>query len=108
MRRWCTTLLAATCLATPLAGADPGAAREAEIVHLLRHDCGACHGIRLTGGLGPPLTPAALAGKPVEALRETILDGRPGTPMPPWRDWLTPAEAQWLVRTLKEGKLDDR
>ena len=37
---------------------DPGRARA--LVTLLLHDCGACHGMKLTGGLGPPLTAAAL------------------------------------------------
>lgn len=99
------TIVATSPWSAP-AAADPGTGRQAEIVHLLRHDCGACHGIRLTGGLGPPLTPDALAGKPVAALRDTILHGRPGTPMPPWRNWLTPEEAAWLAAALKEGKLD--
>jgi cytochrome c55X len=32
-----------------------------------------------------------------------ILDGIPGTPMPPWRSELTPAEAAWLVDRLRRG-----
>ncbi len=35
-----------------------GAAVDARrLEHLLTQDCGACHGLHLTGGLGPPLTP---------------------------------------------------
>jgi cytochrome c55X len=83
--------------------ADPAPARRAELLHLLRQDCGACHGMTLRGGLGPSLEPAALAGKDDEALRFVILRGRPGTPMPPWGEFLTRAEAQWLVRQLKRG-----
>ena len=85
------------------ARADPSAARQADLVYQLRQDCGACHGMTLKGGLGPPLLPTALAGKPNDALVETILDGRPGTPMPPWAFEITPDEAAWLVRRLKEG-----
>jgi len=85
------------------ARADPSAARQADLVYQLRQDCGACHGMTLKGGLGPPLLPTALADKPNNALVETILDGRPGTPMPPWAFEITPDEAAWLVRRLKEG-----
>jgi cytochrome c55X len=83
----------------------PGSARRAALTRLVLHDCGSCHGLTLKGGLGPALTPTALAGKAPEWLRATILDGRPGTPMPPWRGYLTEAEADWLVRALQRGEL---
>ncbi|MDZ7735141.1 MAG: cytochrome c [Gammaproteobacteria bacterium] len=70
---------------------------------LLRHDCGACHGLTLQGGLGPPLTAAALDGKPASLLVDTILDGRPGTPMPGWRGLLNAEEARWIVTVLKRA-----
>jgi len=84
---------------------EPPAARRAELVHLLRHDCGSCHGMTLAGGLGPPLTAAALRDAPRAALEATILHGRPGTPMPPWRGLLSGDEVRWLVRALKSGRL---
>lgn len=86
--------------------AAPAAARRTELVRLVRQDCGSCHGLTLKGGLGPALTPEALAGKPVEGLRATILSGRPGTPMPPWRPFLSEAEVEWLVEALRQGKLE--
>lgn len=85
---------------------EPAAERQVEILHLLKHDCGSCHGMTLKGGLGPSLRPAAIAGLSDEALTETIMNGRPGTPMAPWRISLNAAEAGWLVQRLKEG-LDD-
>jgi len=36
-------------------------------------------------------------------LVETILAGRPGTPMPPWSAFMTREEARWLVDNLKRG-----
>lgn len=84
----------------------PEPARRAAVVHLVRQDCGSCHGLTLKGGLGPALTREALAGKPPEGLRATILHGRPGTPMPPWRDFLTENEVNWLVEVLMQGRLD--
>lgn len=81
----------------------PDPARQAELLHLLRHDCGSCHGLTMRGGLGPSLEPASLAEKADDALAAVILDGIPGTPMPPWRPELTADEAAWLVDQLKRG-----
>lgn len=81
----------------------PTPARQAELLSLVRQDCGSCHGLRLEGGLGLPLTPQALREKPPEALKETILNGRNGTAMPPWNPFLTEAEAGWIVQLLLKG-----
>ena len=100
--------LSIATLASVDALAEPPPGRQAELLHRLRQDCGSCHGITLKGGLGPPLLPANLAGKDHGALVETILHGRPGTPMPPWEFEISAAEAGWLVGQLKEGVADDR
>jgi cytochrome c55X len=81
----------------------PVPARQAELLNLIRQDCGSCHGLRLEGGLGLPLTPQALKEKSPEALKQTILHGRGGTPMPPWNPFLTEVEAGWIVETLLKG-----
>ncbi len=102
--------LAAPACAAPAASAPaapPGPARQAELVHLLRQDCGACHGMRLKGGLGSSLLPADIAGLDDDTLVKTILDGRPGTPMPPWRPFLSEEEARWLVGYLRRGGKDE-
>ena len=36
-------------------------------------------------------------------LAAIVLDGSPGTPMPPWRFELSDDEAVWLVRQLAQG-----
>lgn len=82
---------------------EPSDMRRAEILHLLKHDCGSCHGMTLKGGLGPSLRPAEIGDINDEALVETIMNGRPGTPMAPWRISLNADEAGWLVQRLKEG-----
>ena len=74
--------------------------RESALRNLLTQDCGSCHGLTLAGGLGPPLRGEALAGKPAEYLTATILYGRPGTAMPPWRPFLSDSEAAWLADLL--------
>ncbi len=83
--------------------AQPSAARRARLTELVREDCGSCHGSELRGGLGPPLLPGSLRGKDPRMLEQVILDGRPGTPMPPWRRFLSPADARWIVEKLQEG-----
>jgi len=83
--------------------AAPDAARQGELLRLLRQDCGSCHGMRLTGGLGPPLTPQALRDKPADSLAATIVAGRAGSAMPPWRPFLSESEAAWLVERLQQG-----
>jgi cytochrome c55X len=105
--------------AASVAGADAGAAvesapppptvvRQRELLELLHQDCGSCHGMRLTGGLGPPLTAAALQERPFASVVATIQSGRPGTPMPPWRRFLSDDEAQWLAARLVGGTADGR
>lgn len=81
----------------------PSAERRQQLVHLVRQDCGSCHGMTLQGGLGPSLRPEALRDKPVDSLVATIYGGRPGTPMPPWHRFLSEAEVRWIVERLLVG-----
>ncbi|MEW6647110.1 MAG: cytochrome c [Pseudomonadota bacterium] len=110
MRRHTLMLLLTAVLslaaATTQASAEVSTERQRELLHLLRHDCGSCHGMTLKGGLGPTLLPQALAGKPAETLEATVLYGRAGTPMPPWRGLLTEEEVAWLVALLMKGVPD--
>ncbi len=77
--------------------------RQAEILHMLKHDCGSCHGMSLKGGLGPALTIGALKDKSREYLETVIRVGRPGTPMAPWGVFMNQDEVRWLVGYLKSG-----
>jgi len=79
-------------------------ARQAELLYLLKHDCGSCHGMTRKGGLGPPLLPGNLRDRPPLLMENTVLDGRPGTPMPPWRGLLTEQEVRWLVEAMRRGE----
>ncbi|GAA3998631.1 hypothetical protein GCM10022279_22920 [Comamonas faecalis] len=98
------------CLALPLAAAgtasaqtEPAPERQAQLVHMVRQDCGSCHGMQLTGGLGPALTREALATKPADYVSAVILHGLPDTPMPPWSAMLNEDEAAWIARQLVGG-----
>ena len=101
MPRW--PLIVSTLLIASPSMAEIDAARQQELLYLLKQDCGSCHGLTLKGGLGPSLLPGALEGKPDELLVMTILEGRAGTAMPPWKAMLSEAEAAWLVTQMQRG-----
>ena len=113
MRRLVVAVIA-LLVVSPLAAAPPEDAtqpappRQHELLRLLHQDCGSCHGLRLTGGLGPALTASALKDKPEASLVATIVSGRRGTPMPPWQPFISEEEARWLVARLKEGNTDGK
>ncbi len=90
-------------LTSTTATAEISPERQTELMYLLKHDCGSCHGMSLQGGLGPALKPEPLQRWTAEQLAMTILSGRPGTPMPPWKPFITPQEAMWLAQHLKRG-----
>ena len=96
-----TLLLCWTLIGCTAAAAEPAPSRQQALLNLLKQDCGACHGLKLTGGLGPPLLPTDLNGKSDEMLIDTILNGRRGTAMPPWQRFISRDEAAWLVGRLK-------
>lgn len=87
--------------------AEPSVQRQQQLEDMLKQECGACHGLTLKGGLGPSLLPSAVKHKSNSALVNTILDGRPGTAMPPWRKFISASEAEWLVSRLRSEGLGD-
>jgi cytochrome c55X len=93
--------------ATALASAQevtPERARTLE--HLVVQDCGSCHGMTMKGGLGTPLTLDAIEHYQPEILAMVILDGVPGTAMPPWRPLLSEADALWIADYLLKGQTE--
>ncbi|MFT3818204.1 MAG: cytochrome c [Rubrivivax sp.] len=98
-------LAGAVCAQTTATAAAVEPARQQALLRMVRQDCGACHGMQLTGGLGPAITPQALAQgeRSPEGVFATIWYGRPGTPMPPWRGLLSEAEARWMSAQLLAG-----
>jgi cytochrome c55X len=77
--------------------------RQQQLLYLLKQDCGSCHGMTMHGGLGSALLPEILREKPDEMLIITILEGRPGTPMPPWKSLLSYDDAAFIVEQLRKG-----
>ena len=96
-------LLVWYCQAPVALSAEISATRQAELVNMVRQDCGSCHGMRLKGGLGPALLPESLREVPAENLQIRIMRGRPGTAMPPWQQFMNEDEAAWIVRQLQKG-----
>ncbi|MFK5997078.1 MAG: cytochrome c [Rhodobacterales bacterium] len=74
--------------------------RVLELKHMVLQDCGSCHGLTRKGGLGGPLTYAALKDIPPEVLEGKILNGVPGTAMPRWQPLLSVDDAKWIVEYL--------
>jgi cytochrome c55X len=99
-------LVVLAMLAAPALAEAPGGVSGQALENLVRQDCGSCHGLTLAGGLGPDLRPQALDGMPADVLAEVILDGRPGTAMPPWRPLLSEAEAAWIAEYLLNGGVE--
>ena len=75
---------------------DPGA-----VLRLVHQDCGSCHGLTLKGGLGTPIHKDRMQHYAREDLRDIILDGVPGTAMPPWRPLISEGEALWIADYLR-------
>ncbi|CAM3123296.1 cytochrome c55X [Paracoccus aminovorans] len=96
----------AALTATTPAGAEVAADRQVRLQHMVIQDCGSCHGLTMKGGLGKPITPEALADHDPEGLAAIILDGVPGSAMPPWRPLITEEEALWIAEYLKKEKAE--
>jgi cytochrome c55X len=77
--------------------------KKDELINLLRQDCGSCHGMTLKGGLGPSLLPERIGALPPDFLIDTVLEGRKGTAMPPWKNMLSREEVSWMVKQLQKG-----
>lgn len=77
--------------------------RIGELEHIVKQDCGSCHGMTLKGGLGTPLLPEDLEGKNADFLTYTIMQGRPGTAMPPFNAIFNETEARWIAEQLLKG-----
>jgi cytochrome c55X len=85
---------------TSVMAKEPTEQRQQEILNMLKHDCGSCHGLTLKGGLGSSLLAEALINKTDAFLVQTIREGRKGTAMPPWKPFMTEKETLWLVQRI--------
>ena len=72
-------LLLLLLIAQSATAGSPDPQRQAELLNMLKHDCGSCHGLPPKGGLGPSLMPEALAGKSDALLFDAIQHARLAT-----------------------------
>lgn len=86
--------------ATPFLHADVSPQRAQELQHLLKHDCGSCHGMTLKGGLGPSLLINDLRSREPLYLQQIIREGVTGSAMPPWKALLSADDINFLVQQL--------
>jgi len=105
LRRGFGVLVAAFVLSAFTIQTDLSAKRQDELRYILQQDCGSCHGLTLKGGLGPALTLEQMQDREQSDLVAVILDGVPGTPMPPWRPLLSQQEAAFMAQVLKSGDM---
>ncbi|WP_293266831.1 cytochrome c [Neptunomonas sp.] len=98
-------ILAASIFLVLPVSADSLSARQQELEHLLKHDCGSCHGMTLQGGLGSSLLPGDLKERSDDALFQAIKQGLPGLAMPPWGPLLSDSDIHWLVERLRKGSM---
>lgn len=103
MSHWMLASVLSLLLPGATVAAEPAGARLAELQNLLVQDCGSCHGLTMRGGLGPALLPDNLQAKPRNMLINTVMNGRPGTAMPPWNTMLSREEAAWMIDRLSRG-----
>ena len=72
---------------------------------LYRSRCMGCHGVSGQGGVGVSLrSPSFLAVASDEFIRDTILDGRPNTAMPSWKE-LSADDTSHLIAYLRSWQL---
>ena len=97
-------LAASICLAlivTSAGATEIQPDHAARLERLVVQDCGSCHGLTLKGGLGNPIDAERMRHYAREDLRDIILDGIPGTAMPPWRPLISEGEALWIADYLQ-------
>ncbi|OGT64746.1 MAG: hypothetical protein A3I13_00500 [Gammaproteobacteria bacterium RIFCSPLOWO2_02_FULL_47_50] len=107
MRKYLYTAGLAMQLLSTAVQAELPLSKQSEILHLLRHDCGSCHGMTLKGGLGPPLTVERLGQRSTGELAGIIRNGIRETPMPRWEGILNDDEIAWMVKQLQQGIQDE-
>jgi nitrite reductase (NO-forming)/hydroxylamine reductase len=75
-----------------------------DVEKVFEKECQGCHGPNHEGGVGADLRPNIIAKKNAYELAEVILNGRPGTAMPPFKEKFSKADADKMVDYLQHFK----
>ncbi len=75
-----------------------------DVEKVFEKECQGCHGPNHEGGVGSDLRPKVTEKKNAYMLAETILNGRPGTAMPEFKEKFTKADADKMVDYIQHFK----
>ncbi len=75
-----------------------------DVEKVFEKECQGCHGPNHEGGVGSDLRPKVISKKNAYVLAETILNGRSGTAMPPFKEKFSKADADKMVDWLQHFK----
>lgn len=75
-----------------------------DVEKAFERECQGCHGPDHQGGVGSDLRPDVVGKKNAYMLAETILNGRAGTAMPPFKEKFNKADADKMVDYLQHFK----
>jgi len=96
-------VMSAAALAVVSSGLFAGTSNM-DVAKVFEKECQGCHGPNHEGGVGADLRPKVIAKKNSYMLAETILNGRPGTAMPQFKESFTKADADKMVDYLQHFK----
>ena len=74
------------------------------VEEVFEKECQGCHGPNHEGGVGSDLRPSVIAKKNAYTLSETILNGKAGTAMPPFKEKFSKDDADKMVDYLQSFK----
>ncbi len=75
-----------------------------DVEKVFEKECQGCHGPNHEGGVGSDLRPKVISKKNAYVLAETILNGRSGTAMPPFKEKFSKGDADKMVDYLQHFK----
>ncbi len=96
-------LMSAAAVAVLASGLVAGTSKM-DVEKVFEKECQGCHGPNHEGGVGSDLRPNVIGKKNAYMLAETILNGRPGTAMPSFKEKFTKADADKMVDYLQHFK----
>lgn len=87
----------------PVSGSGDGVVKvsDEEVRKLFLDNCSGCHGANREGALGPALIAERLANISDDELKNKIINGVPGSAMPPWKGTLSEERIDALVKFIK-------
>jgi nitrite reductase (NO-forming)/hydroxylamine reductase len=96
-------VMSAAALAVVTTGLFAGTSNM-DVEKVFERECQGCHGPNHEGGVGSDLRPAVISKKNAYTLSETILNGKPGTAMPEFKEKFSKGDADKMVDYLQHFK----